>query len=35
MLDGENVGYFLHMISGVVVKKFKRGRSNLRYKVKS
>ena len=30
MLDGEKVGHFLLMISGVVV----RGRSNLKYKVK-
>ena len=30
MLDGENVGHFLLMISGVVVM----GRSNLKYKVK-
>ena len=29
MLDGEKVGHFLLMISGVVV----RGRSNLKYKV--
>ena len=35
MLDGEKVGHFLVMISGVVVKKFKRGSSNLRYKVNS
>ena len=35
MLDGEKVGYFLLMISGVVVRSFKRGHSNLRYKVKS
>ena len=34
MLDDEKVGHFLVMISGVV-KKFKRGRSNLRYKAKS
>ena len=33
MLDGENVGHFWVKISGVV-KKFKRGLSNLRYKVK-
>ena len=31
MLDGEKVGHFLLMISGVVV----RGRSNLKYKVES
>ena len=35
MLDGEKVGHFLVMISGVVVKKIKRGGSNLRYKVNS
>ena len=35
MLDGEKVGHFLVIISGVVVKKIKRGLSNLRYKVKS
>ena len=34
MLDGDKVGHLMVMISGVV-KKFKRGRSNLRYKVKS
>ena len=34
MLDGEKVGHFLLMISGVVVKSFKKGRLNLRYKVK-
>ena len=35
MLDGEKVGHFLLMISGIVVKQLKRGRSNLRNKVKS
>ena len=35
MLDIEKVGHFLVMISGVVVKKFKRGPFTLRYKVKS
>ena len=35
MLDGEKVGHFLVMISGVGVKQFKRGRSNLRHKVKT
>ena len=34
MLYGEKVGHFLLVISGVVVKYFKRGRSNFRYKVK-
>ena len=31
MLDGEKVGHFLLMISGIVA----RGHSNLKYKVKS
>ena len=35
LLDGEKVRHFLLMISGVVVKKIKRGCSNLRFKVKS
>ena len=35
MLDAEKVGHFLLMISGIVVKLFKMGRPNLRYKVKS
>ena len=34
MLDGEKVGYFLLMISGVVVKIIRNGTLNLRYKVK-
>ena len=34
MLNGEKVGYFLVIISGVVVKVQKES-SNLRYKVKS
>ena len=35
MLDGKKVDHFLVMISGVVVKKFKIGHSNLRHKVNS